>query len=308
MNILKLLKIFNDNYKTTKTRVFLKSRHNKFIKSYPQLAIFAFDRIGLEISLMGIYERTFLECLKKIIFNKIDTKKSICLDIGSNIGNHTLYFAQFFEKVFSFEPHPEIFELLKFNIRKSNNIEIFQFGLSNQNAEKIILTEQDTSYGSSLLKDIKKTNSLQNSNKFNVNVETFDYFSKNINLNKNISFIKLDVEDHELEVLQGMQKTLEQNSPTICFEQHKKQFDYFNKEISSQTIIFLKKIQYKYFYELPIKRKWRFNSNYSFINKFFKIIEIIFFGLPDRPKKLIPIKIFLKQQYLAIIASKTLLD
>ena len=51
----------------------------------------------------------------------------------------------------------------------------------------------------------------------------------------NISFVKLDVENHEFYALQGMKKTLKQYSPIICFEQHQNQFDYFGKELSSKT-------------------------------------------------------------------------
>ena len=93
----------------------LKTNHNELINKYPNIAIFAFDRIGADISILGIYEKEVLEGLKDFIFNKIDTQKSVCLDVGANIGNHSLYFAQFFNQVYSIEPHPEIFELLKFN-------------------------------------------------------------------------------------------------------------------------------------------------------------------------------------------------
>ena len=129
MNLLKLYgflkerkKLKKSNIEILQTRSSIVNYHNKSIKKYPNLAIFAFDRIGADISIHGIYEKEILERLKGCIFNKIDTQNSVCLDIGANIGNHTLYFAQFFKQVYSFEPHPEIFELLKFNVRKYNNV------------------------------------------------------------------------------------------------------------------------------------------------------------------------------------------
>ena len=165
-------------------------------------------------------KKQVLEGLKDCIFNKIDAQRSVCLDIGANIGNHTLYFAQFFNQVYSFEPHPEIFELLKFNVRKSNNVKIFQFGLSNKNDEMIIATDQDTSYGSSSLRNKVNSKFEKGAYDFNVQVKKFDDFFSQINEENNISFVKLDVENHELKALQGMKKILKHNSPIICFEQH----------------------------------------------------------------------------------------
>ena len=100
MNLLKLYGFLKERKKSDieilQTRASILNYHNKSIKKYPNLAIFAFDRIGAEISIYGIYEKEILERLKDCIFNIIDTQNSVCLDVGANIGNHTLYFAQFF--------------------------------------------------------------------------------------------------------------------------------------------------------------------------------------------------------------------
>jgi len=287
----------------------LKSNHNELIKKYPNVAIFAFDRIGAEIFIKGIYEKEVLEGLKDCIFNKIDTQKSVCLDVGANIGNHTLYFAQFFNQVYSIEPHPEIFELLKFNVRKYNNVKVFQFGLSNKNDEMIIATDQDTSYGSSSLRNKVNSKFEKDADDFNVQVKKFDDFFNQINEENNISFIKLDVENHELQALQGMKKTLKQNSPIICFEQHENQFDNFGKELSSTTINFLKDNEYIFFYDLLSSRDWRFfNYHYPFVKDIIKLFEVMLIGIPKRTNKIERINKFSRKKYYSIIASKTLLE
>ena len=163
--------IFGERIKLKIVNV-LRENQNEYINKYPNLATFSFDRIGTEIFVYGIYEKEILETLEECIFNKIDTKNSFCLDIGANIGNHTLYFADFFKQVYSFEPHPEIFELLKFNVRKSKNIKVFPFGLSNKNDEMIIATDQNTFYGRSSLRNTKKLNSIKKGfHQFNVQVK-----------------------------------------------------------------------------------------------------------------------------------------
>ena len=287
----------------------LKTNHNELINKYPNIAIFAFDRIGADISLLGMYEKEVLEGLKDFIFNKIDTQKSVCLDVGANIGNHTLYFAQFFNQVYSFEPHPEIFELLKFNVRKSKNVKVFQFGLSNKNDEMIIATDQDTSYGSSSLRNKVNSKFEKGADDFNVQVKKFDDFFNQINEENNISFVKLDIENHELKALQGMKKTLKQNSPIICFEQHANQFDNFGKELSSTTINFLKDNEYIFFYDLSSSRDWRFfNYHYSFVKDIIKLFEVMLIGTPKITNKIVRINEFSRKKYYSIIASKTLLE
>jgi len=316
MDLLKLYEFLKERKKLIKssieimqTRASLRNYHIKSIKKYPNLAIFAFDYIGREISVYGIYEKQILEGVEDCIFNKIDTQNSICLDVGANIGNHTLNFAQFFNKVYSFEPHPETFELLKFNVRKSKNVKIFQFGLSNKNDEMIIAHNQYTTYGSCSLRNKTDLKSEKETDAFNVQVKKFDDFFNNINKENNISFVKLDVENHEFNALQGMEKTLKQNSPIICVEQHDNYFDYFGKELSSPVINFLKDNEYIFFYELSYSRDWRFfNNYYPFIKNIIKLFEVILFGMPEITKKLLRINKFSKKKYLAIIASKTRLE
>jgi len=102
--------------------------HAAHVKNHPNVAIFAFDAIGLHIQFYGIYEKDLLDGLSQTVFNNIDTNDSICLDIGANIGNHSLYFSKYFKSVYSFEPHPDTFMLLEFNTKKKSNINCFNFG------------------------------------------------------------------------------------------------------------------------------------------------------------------------------------
>lgn len=312
MSILELYKFLKEskrlkklNIETYKTRAALLNSHNKSIKKYPNLAMFAFDRLGVEISLHGVYEKEILENLKSCVFDKIDTQNSVCLDIGANIGNHTLNFSQFFKQVYSFEPHPEIFQLLKFNIRNSKNVQIFEIGASNKNAGMILVSNQNTSYGSSQLSNKKNLSPDINISTFNVQVKKLDDFFNNINKKDNISFIKLDVENHELEALHGMNKILKKNSPIICFEQHADHFDNYDEELSSTVINFLKDNEYLFFYELLSSRDWKFFNNYHpLIEKIIKLLEVLLIGTPKITNKINRINKFSKKKYLAIIASK----
>lgn len=70
------------------------------------------DAICREILLDGYYERDLLAGMCKLAGNKQGT----CLDIGANIGNHSVYFSGHFAKVVAFEAHPRNVGILRANI------------------------------------------------------------------------------------------------------------------------------------------------------------------------------------------------
>ena len=73
------------------------------IKQYPQLVGFAFDAITCSIHLDGRFEKDELRLLEESVFPKLESN-TICLDIGANIGNHSLAFSPFFEYIIALEP------------------------------------------------------------------------------------------------------------------------------------------------------------------------------------------------------------
>ena len=95
---------------------------------------FAHDTISRKIMLDGVFEKNELLALKKFLSDENITCDT-CLDIGANIGNHSLFFADLFSKVISFEPNERPFKLLKFNSSLVENIQAFNLGLSTKNME-----------------------------------------------------------------------------------------------------------------------------------------------------------------------------
>jgi hypothetical protein len=59
-----------------------------------------YDSIGQAIILNGFYERELLQGMCSLVLDK----NSIALDVGANIGNHSLFFSNNFDSVISFEP------------------------------------------------------------------------------------------------------------------------------------------------------------------------------------------------------------
>ncbi|WP_407276071.1 hypothetical protein [Halothiobacillus sp. DCM-1] len=70
----------------------------RYVKDYPQMAVYAFDEIGININNNGRYERQILEAAMDFLVNSIGIRTGVCFDVGANIGNHALYFDDFLAK------------------------------------------------------------------------------------------------------------------------------------------------------------------------------------------------------------------
>ena len=205
----------------------------KNLKRYPQLATFAFDDISSIINIDGLYEKRELETFFSWIkASKISFKKGSAIDVGANIGNHSLYFSRFFKKVFSFEANKDIFQVLNLNSRLKRNIKIYNYAVSDQNKKGFLDIDISNISGSGLSN--KAINFKQNTK-----CKKLDSLFKN---KKDIHLIKIDVEGKELQVLLGAKNILFYNRPIILFEHHLQNFD---EKGNSKCISFLSSMGYK---------------------------------------------------------------
>ncbi|OON99182.1 MAG: hypothetical protein ATN35_01815 [Epulopiscium sp. Nele67-Bin004] len=141
--------------------------------------------------------------------------EGIILDIGSNIGNHSLYWNKYLpnvDKIYAFEPLEVTFNLLSSNIENNN---LTKVGIEN------CCVGRETSFAQPTSVSTKKLNCTQfdycNDEKTGIQVVTVDDFSKRNNLT-NISFMKIDTEGFEYEVLLGAKEVLMIQKPMIWVE------------------------------------------------------------------------------------------
>ena len=225
------------------TAKFMGKVAEQHIRQHPQMAVFAFDGISSDICIYGQYEKDELEFLATAIFPTLK-EKLVCLDVGANIGNHSLSFAKSFDRVLAFEPHPKTFKLLEYNAKLTNNIEAVNKGLSNSNRiEKVRVPTYSTNIGGTTL--TVQSGHKDGTTEFNFELQCLDDFVQQNKIDA-ISFIKIDVEGHEVECLKGATKTLGQFRPPIAMEILGR--DIVNGNAESITI--LKQLGYSYFYEL----------------------------------------------------------
>ena len=218
----------------------------------PRIAIFAFDHIGLEINNFGIYEENLLNAIMSFLKDMVNLKKfDLILDVGANIGNHSLYFSNFSKQVFSYEPNPNTFELLKFNTKNLSNINIYNIGISNKNENKF-LNESSFNIGDSAIVSSDEKKDIEKNNKTLHEISSMKLDDLEHLSDEKISMIKIDVEQHEYEVMDCASKLIEKNQPVLIFEHNietsKKQTLKINKFIKEKGyVIYLIKPNFNFF-------------------------------------------------------------
>lgn len=184
------------------------NHENSATKTYP-IAIFAHDHISTHISVFGFYEREQLEMIFAALSPLKETfKNGRALDIGANIGNHSVYYSSIFSRIESFEPHPRIASLLRFNTEPAGNVTVQEFGVGDENTTSV-MNEVAGNIGASAIGE----------GHIAINVRTIDSYDFD-----DVVFMKIDVEGFEKQVLRGARETIARCSPIMIIEQHAHEF------------------------------------------------------------------------------------
>ena len=168
--------------------------------------------LALSISHYGTYE----ELESKIMEEKIEMG-NIVVDVGANIGLHTLNMARIVGntgQVFAFEPDPSNFEILKKNVKINNykNIILEQKAVGDKHG-RTTLYQSDHPGKHRIFPQTEQAKGQVQVELTNLdNYFDFDMIDK-------INFIKIDVEGMEFGVLKGMKNILKNNKNIkILFE------------------------------------------------------------------------------------------
>lgn len=206
---------------------------------YPAFWTMPYDPICREISLNGFYEKELLMGMCKLV----EKKPGTVLDIGANIGNHTVFFSRIFEKVISFEPVPRNCWILKanLNLNSINNVQLIEKGLSNANEKLYIAYDDPKNTNNGISRS--DTSGTQNI----VDVARGDDELEKLSYPAPVLMIKIDVEGLEPEVIMGLEKTISIHKPIIYWEA-------FHKDAVDQSRVLLEKLGYENFYHLTTNK------------------------------------------------------
>lgn len=159
----------------------------------------------------GEYEPEITNIVGRIIENG-----DCCLDVGANFGWYTTLFSKLVGpdgSVFSFEPHPETFELLRKNVSllELENFLIYNFGLGRYNGEAELHLFDELGSGHSSIADHGRADT----KKIKIEMRTFDDFAREHSIKNEITFLKADIEGAELDFLAGAESLFQQAVPPI---------------------------------------------------------------------------------------------
>jgi FkbM family methyltransferase len=165
--------------------------------------------IDKHIFLYGVYEPFMLDLIRQIL-----KKGMTFIDIGANIGQHSIYAARIVGEqgnVHSFEPIPHLAKQIEKSValnRLSSIVTIHNYALGEKKTEEELYVSKNIG-GSSLVND---DDTLE---KITVHVKAGDNELAHL---ETIHLIKIDVEGYEYEVLRGIEKTLTNHKPDILIE------------------------------------------------------------------------------------------
>ena len=156
---------------------------------------------------------------------KLCEKSEIIIDIGASTGIYSLIAKTINPKsmVYSFEPNPIFFPMLQKNILL-NNFDILPYKKAISNRDGTVIID-DYCLGTSL--------------SLTSEALTLDTFIKQNSITK-IDLMKIDVETHEPQVLEGFLNYLSQFKPTIIIE-------VLNDDIAKKINNYVHNLDYLYF-------------------------------------------------------------
>lgn len=176
------------------------------------------------------YELLMLEAMAGML-----QPDDLVLDIGANIGNHTLFLACVAKcKVESFEPNPELCDALAESIKLNElegRVELHRVGVGARagkaHFDPEALNPQNIG-AQSLSLDADDVND-------GFDVITMDSLS----FEQSVRMMKIDVEGMELDVLQGAEKLLARDKPTLFVEaQTEDDFEQLNSRLTASGYVY----------------------------------------------------------------------
>ena len=181
------------------------------------------------------------------ILPKLLKKNEDSIDVGVFRGVYTYELARLSNHVHAYEANPIIYNYLEKNITKLiNNVTLNNCAVSDKkgNTNLRVPIRRKTFFKSQFEEKYHAgLGTIHQNNKFNdfdtFNVETIKL--DDINFKKKIGFIKIDVEGHELNVINGAVNLLDKDKPNLLVEIEEKH----SKRKLVESINSIKKLDYK---------------------------------------------------------------
>ncbi|WP_141051380.1 FkbM family methyltransferase [Aliarcobacter cryaerophilus] len=215
----------------------LENSFNKLIKARHGTILYNKNDIYIGKSIEKYGEFSYLEAK---IFEQICKAGDVVIEVGANIGAHTLYLSKLVGNgyVFAFEPQRLVFQNLCANLALNSisNVFAYQEAVSHENGS-ILIPEcdftKDNNFGGINIENTK--------NGTTVNKQKLDNFLNKID---RLKLLKIDVEGMEILVIKGAKELIDKFRPIIYIENDR-------QEHSKELIELLWSLDYKMYWHLP---------------------------------------------------------
>jgi len=160
------------------------------------------------------YELPMLQAMRGVL-----NEGDLVLDIGANIGNHTLYLAAVVGcRVVAFEPNPILATPLQASIALNGleeRVSLIRKGVGSAEAKAVFEESKPDNLGAQSLTLIDAADS-SDDNASAMDVVPLD----GMTFEQPVKAIKIDVEGMELDVLKGAKRLIEKDLPSLFIESH----------------------------------------------------------------------------------------
>ena len=180
---------------------------------------------------------------------ELSKKANIIFDVGCNIGINSILFNQFssVKKIYLFEPNPEALSVAVENSILNNfaeKVRMFNYCISNENDQVMKFYSVLEGAAGSVYEDFSKTASDLRSS-YDVKTKTLDKVCEDENIIPD--FVKIDVEGHEFQVLEGASKIALNGRTQFLVEMHSSNL-LSMEENSNKVLVWATKMEYKILY------------------------------------------------------------
>ena len=189
--------------------------HSSTVKYNKHLSIFYLtldshkDHAPTRMTRAGkIWEKKLYDIYKGLL-----TVQDVAIDIGGYIGSHSLPMSMLCNQVYTFECNPELHNIINENIKRNNrtNITLFNIALGNNETDLTFYNRHDGTSRFSQ-REVK-------GEPIKLTTKALDDVLPDL---EHCKLIKIDVEGHEYNVLEGAKELINRTRPYIFIETFKK--------------------------------------------------------------------------------------
>jgi FkbM family methyltransferase len=206
------------------------------------------DLISETLRESGVWDQHIIQALDDFTLDR----NGIAIDVGSHIGSLSIPLSKHFDQVHAFEANDDIFAILKINklINDADNLIIHNRPLFSTETQISLSKPEEQDISLKFLPSegyLPMASFSAASYSFNINgtgkyskmartLDSYDF--------RDVSFIKIDAQGSDLEILEGSRATIAKYKPMIIFEYEQKLSNFFNCKLS-ETLLWLNGMGYQ---------------------------------------------------------------